>query len=364
VSRQSTVLIVCDHLFEYDLQAKMVNFFCEKFERADICTIGFNTQRALPAFENKKIFSTYIASCIKNKKSFKKVEYLHPWAINSIKIEEDVEMVISISTGYAHLIKVPKKCKHICYFLDEKSELSEISKLFWNKTLNNKKINSLDNVDKLVFSSNQIQKKILNKESLRSKTHIIPPFFDHDEFIYRSDEHKQTVLLKEKKKILINLNEVPKSVFKSIVNLKLDKYEFIYTGDSINLSNLRGLKEFLMIEDKLQADLCDGLISSVFHDCFCYLNFENDYFPENILKAFTIGLPVISFNEKIIDNSFLKDCDIQSCVYSKKNLIQSLKNLEQMYEYDEFSKRLNKFKRKALCYNKRVFHNRFEQVFN
>lgn len=360
MTRYSSTIIVTDQLYEFDFQAKVTNFFCEKYERADLCTIGFNIDRIPPAFTNKKIFSSYLSSFVKTKKQFQGLEFLHPWAIKSIKLNQDVEKVISISTGYAHLIEVPNNVEHISYILGEDSHLSSLQKFFFGKTLRDKKNSSLKNISKVCFSNSEIMKSFSENFNKKSKYDVIPPFLDQDEFSYRNDIKVNDILKESFKKVIVNLNNIPKDVFDFFCNFKSDKYELIFIGDNEQIEKLETNSSFNKINDKLQRDICDGLITPVFQDCLCYINFENSMFPENVFKSFLVGLPVMSFNEYLKKNPYLSNLDLNIFKFNTQTFEKSLGLIEQNYLNEEFKKDLIRLKRHAQSFNDRVFSQRLE----
>ena len=180
-----------DYLNQFGGAERFLLFLCEIFPEAPIYTLFYDEAKTLGRFKGRTIITSRLNKkmVINNHRFFIP---LMPWAINNFLVNEQFDLVISSTSGYAKGIRFPKKTIHIAYchtplrYAWEDEDYLHTHPLFKGKPLLGKiskpLINYLKNWDyeaaqrptRLIANSEFISKKISAFYKRRSEV-INPP---------------------------------------------------------------------------------------------------------------------------------------------------------------------------------------------
>lgn len=114
-NKKTNVILVHDWLNGMRGGEKVLELFCEMFPDAPIYTLHSQKEKLSDLLKNKKIKNSFIQHIPFKDKFYRYLLPIFPWAIESFKIPEDTDIVISLNHCSSKGIKTPKKCLHLCY---------------------------------------------------------------------------------------------------------------------------------------------------------------------------------------------------------------------------------------------------------
>jgi len=109
------VVLLHDWLTGFRGGERVLEVFCELFPEAPIYTLIHKKGSTCPTIENRKIHTTFLNKIPGIHKHYRKFLPLFPKAAESLKIEENVDLVLSSSHCVIKGVTKPKSSKHISY---------------------------------------------------------------------------------------------------------------------------------------------------------------------------------------------------------------------------------------------------------
>ncbi len=181
---------------------KVIESLLKLFPDADIYTLFYDEKTYGNHLPNNKVYT----SAFNNKffrKQYQKVFPLYPFAVRSLKLKEEYDLIISSESGPAKGIQIQNNAKHICYvhspmrycWSHKQAYLEAVSKLvrpfmsFFLERLRKWDETTVDNVDLYLSNSNNVSKRI-TKYYKRESEVVYPPIAD-DLFIKTVDLDKE-----------------------------------------------------------------------------------------------------------------------------------------------------------------------------
>lgn len=270
------VAIVCEDLLQKDSYSAAIEQACRVFENVSLYAICYRIEALSGSLKEQSIRSTFLASLVKSPEQYKKWSFLVPGAMRMIQLEKDVDLVISFSKGYAHLVETPGGVKHIAYFFDALTSTNKQS--FREKVFNNYlsawKNKQKININTFLSAGPEVEKSI-QSDSVR----LYPPF---------NDEKFPVAMAKPNTfKLLVNLAGLAavtrKSLLRVFQNLKIDFTE-------------------------AKVGECCSQFSEQLAEHSAYLDISKSVFPQNLLSALSTGRPVIALDTPINRELLGEDC--------------------------------------------------------
>jgi glycosyltransferase involved in cell wall biosynthesis len=166
----------------------LLEVFCELFPEADIYTLIHKPGSTSKVIDSRRIHTSFLQKIPGIEKHYRKLLPLLPWATKSLKIEDDVDLVLSSSHCVIKGVKKPTKSLHLCYihspmryiydqfhvyFGSHAPLYQQIGASCFRTFLKIWDEESNLNVDKFIANSNFIKKRI-QKYYLRDSDVIFP----------------------------------------------------------------------------------------------------------------------------------------------------------------------------------------------
>jgi len=166
---------------------KVVESILKLYPKADIYTLFYDKNQYGNFISNNKIYT----SKLNNKffrKHYQKFFPLYPYAVKTLKLKKDYDLIISSESGPAKGIKISNKAKHVCYihspmrycwgFTNEYLKsinpiLRPFADYFFNKLREWDKT-TVNNVDLYIANSNNVARRV-NKYYNRKAKVVYPP---------------------------------------------------------------------------------------------------------------------------------------------------------------------------------------------
>lgn len=183
------VAIVCDQLVHFDLSISILEQWLEFFPDAKLFALAHRPGQTSKRVEERHIYSSFLSNLVSDQKALSKYSFLFPTAAKSIELPEDTELVLTLSSGFSHLVKIPLGAKHLCYFLGESegvANLSGLGKIF-HPFLKKASTRALSEVDTLMLTSD-VEKEKIEKLIHFTRTKVLPPFIDCHDFYPNQDK--------------------------------------------------------------------------------------------------------------------------------------------------------------------------------
>ena len=169
---------------------KVIESLLKLFPEADIYTLFYDEKQYGNYLQNNKVYT----SAFNNKffrKQYQKIFPLYPFAVQSLKLKEDYDLIISSESGPAKGIKIKNEAKHICYvhtpmrycWSHKQTYLESVSKIvrpfvsFFLEGLRKWDETTIDNVDFYLSNSKNVSKRITKYYQKPSEV-VYPPIAD------------------------------------------------------------------------------------------------------------------------------------------------------------------------------------------
>jgi glycosyltransferase involved in cell wall biosynthesis len=93
---------------------KVIESLLKLFPNADIYTLFYDEEKYGNYLNNHKVHTSILNKPLL-RKHYQKLFPLYPFAVNSLKLKDNYDLVISSESGPAKGVKIPKNAIHICY---------------------------------------------------------------------------------------------------------------------------------------------------------------------------------------------------------------------------------------------------------
>ncbi len=343
------VAIGIDTLIEKDNASHILELLIHMFPKAKLYTLCHNRGTFQAPIENCVITSSFLSNIVKSKFDFYHRTSLIPSACKTIKIPNDVDLFISLSSGFAHCFNVPKNVRHVAY-LFEYNKFFNLKTNLWQKLfhpyLKNFQNKGLRNVKEVIYSS----KALLSFLNGNSNESIISPVFDIEDFPFVKDDEHPYVF----DHYIAVSNGVEPKIFKEVLDVFVEKkLSLKIVGEDKIYDEYKKYENLEFI-----GDHCNGPISFNTHFAKAMIDLTESEFPTHSLGALCNGRPVL-VKDTIINREFLnKDFAYYIGVINKETLSHSISLIEESCAtLDRKAMRRN-----ALKYNGRIFKTKFHKI--
>jgi len=273
------VAIACDHLIARDYSVEITERLCEMFPKAPIYTFAFQEGNILGEIEHRKIHASPLSHKVKNLRDLEKYKFLFPNIASRLCMDADFDILISVSSGFAHGVKVPTGKKHISYIWNEKREYAKASLIgkFFHKFLSNWQTKKKSELDKAFYSSKSAQ----SENTLEQKV-LFPPVVLEDFPKPYSSEAEQ---------VLINgsyqsIEEILK-IFK-ICDEKGIKYHCLDVG-----YEQKNWDDYQVDRTKISHSTCPSELKTLFEKSFAFVDLSEGHFNPELVIALALGRPLV-----------------------------------------------------------------------
>lgn len=189
------VAILHDWLTGFRGGERVLEVFCEMYPDAQLYTLIYQPGSTSKIIEDRKIHTSFLNGIPGIHKHYRKFLPLFPLAAGSLKIDDDVDLVISSSHCVIKGVKKPKSAKHISYihspmrYLYDQYDVyfgshaplyQRIGARIFKNYLINWDLNSNKNVDVPIANAEFVRKRIQNFYHIDSG--VIHPFVDLQDF--------------------------------------------------------------------------------------------------------------------------------------------------------------------------------------
>lgn len=268
------IALSIDSLIVRDQAIEILELLSSLYDDAQIFTLVHNKGGILGPLEMRKISSTYLSLKVKNKKDFKKLSFLTPFA--GLSIPCNFDLVINLSRGLSHGIPRCQGTRQITYLYDMDSldKTTFLGKIFFS-SLKKWSLEKLNTCDDLILSSSSLGKSlgIVNAQVVHPFVKvddfalITSSFFKHDFFAVSTEG----LSLKKAKAI---------STF-----LKKNQLRFCFVGADDHLKN-----DF--DASILMGEKCNGELAPLLASAKGLIYLGENLFPKIALSSLLVGRPV------------------------------------------------------------------------
>lgn len=301
------IALLIDQILQRDYLTETLELFCEVLQdEHDITlfTFAHAQGKILGSIEKHSIRSTYLSHMISSPKEINKKIHHIPKLANTFEIDEQTDLVISITSGFAQGIKTPKNVPHWCFV----HSFSVDGEGFWGKIL------GANAKDWLRDSFNTCTKIFLGQKALKNQI-----------------EEKLSVKFDES--IVEILDYDPPIRLEDFPNWELEKENyFVFNGKGFSLKNKKKIKnaidsvkskayfigneELVSLSEKYQGkvefwgDRCSGETREVLGKALAFIDFSNEFFPGDALCALAMKTPVVCLDNEINRSYFSEESAI------------------------------------------------------
>lgn len=314
------IALVTDYLLGKDHYHEMVLLFCEIFENAEIYTLAHRPGSTFGRIQERKIFSTFLSNQVESIEDFRNRQFLIPSAAKSLEIPEGTDLVISISHGLGHGVKIPKSAKYFCYLYGwdvfKGTRSSWVQKIF-SAMLEKWKLSSLEKEGTYHIATQSLLRKL--REAGFTQQAVVQPssfkFQDYhapaktDGFDY--DYHMVDITNMKKRDVL----ELVEFFKKMQIKAK-------FFGNVESFSEIKSpLVEFLGFQ-------CSGTLNDLFSKSRAVWDFSHTGLPTSALAAMAVGRPFVA-RESEEHHELIPS---GKGVFHKHDLEKSLKEIDSIYK--------------------------------
>lgn len=329
------VAIVVDEITHRDNSIYLLENLLTLFSEAQVYTLLHRPKKVLGQLQRTKVTSSFLSRVLGEDEELSDRPWLLPPALNSFNFSENIQLIISLSSGWAHAISVPSSAKHLSIICDWK-KIARDKTPFWKKIflpysekLRRKKLQKLDKL----FVINQALNGELNIEAEKIKA-----AFKTDDYFFIPDDQFQNVYahyfcycddlsVEEARSIIETVKELDEKVLffgedKHLESLKTESNHYVFLGDQ-----------------------CAGDASHHMAYVKAVICPEKSYFPEKALGALTCGRPVI-LEDTLANRDYLSE---EVALFGE--LTEKIKEMES--KYSQFDR--HALRRQGLRFNARLF---------
>lgn len=300
------IAIVCDDLIQFGGAERIFLTVCDMYPEATVYTsvVSKEWEKILEA-KNIKYEVSFMQKLpfIEKLNRYYSVFLLHILAFESFDFSK-YDVVLSMSSRYAHFIITKPQTKHICYMHtpgrmfwepndyfenEEYGILSPLKKLgdtfvkfpsFYIRQLD---YVASERIDRLIANSEVSKKRI--KKYYKKDVSIIHPFVEFDLFEETKFERKDYFLVLTR---LVSWKKVDIAI-KACNNLKLP---LKVVGDGPDLSRLKKTAGKTV---EVLGYISDEMKNELFSNCRAFINTQFEDFGITSLEAMACGKPVIAY---------------------------------------------------------------------
>jgi len=332
------VVLGIDHLLYRDESTTLFDVFLNLYPDANIVTLVFHEGKVLGQMQLRKIGASYLSHMIKDKEHWDKKEYLIPSSLKSLEIPENTDLLLTLSRGYIHGLKVPKNTRHISYIyeLDQKRKPGFINKVF-RPYLKSWQQKSLKTPDHILWSSD-----VFAHSSHIAGT-VVHPGFGVEDFPLFTDEN-----FNQRDTFIIKANNLSFAKARELAGKLIERNKrVVFYGD------VEALSQKLTKTDRIDffGSSCSGEFSHLLREARGYIDLNQEVFPVDALSSLTCGVPCLvlntEFHGEYIDPRF-------GCLINNDSSAELDRGIDRLLS--EFSGEDRKsMRRHALRFNKRNF---------
>ncbi len=291
--------IVHDFLNQFGGAERVVGYFSKIFPEVPIYTSIYFAGDTFDLFKDKEIHTSFMQKIPKEKRTYKLLFFIYPFAFSRFNLEE-YEVILSSSSAFAHHVKKNKDAKHICYchtpprFLWDTKDYLEREKISRTLSLISKPLISyLRKVDKrkskgvdFYIANSQDTRKKIKRIYNRDSTVINPPI-EVNNYVYSKDKEDFYLVvsrLKGYKRIDIAVEAFNKCGKKLVIIGTGEDGPYLKAMAKPNIKFLGRVSEFSLIEmySKAKALILPGA----------------EDFGLTPLEAQVSGTPVIAYGKR------------------------------------------------------------------
>jgi hypothetical protein len=275
------IALTIDNLIERDHAIEVFELLCSLFEDAQIYTFVHLRGAILGPIEQKKISSTYLSSKVKNKKDFKRLSFLAPFA--GLNIPCNYDLVINLSRGLSHGIPRCQGTRQITYLYDMASldKTTFLGKIF-NSFLKRWSLEKLNTCDELILSSSSLE-----KELGISNGSVIYPFIKIEDFsLITSSVFKHDFFVVSTEGLSLNKAKEIASF------LKTKQIRFCFVGPDDHLK-----KDF--DPSILMGVKCNGELAPLLASAKGLIHLGENIFPKIAISSMLVGRPVFCLENEL-----------------------------------------------------------------
>ncbi|MDC1174710.1 glycosyltransferase [Bacteriovoracaceae bacterium] len=334
------VAILHDWLTGFRGGERVLEVFCEMYPEADLYTLIYQPGSTSKIIENRTIHTSFLDKIPGIYKHYRKFLPLFPLAAMSLKIPEDVDLVISSSHCVIKGVKKPSHAKHISYIHSPMRYLYDQydtyfgpsapfyqrlgAKVFKNYLVNWDK-NSNSNVDVPIANARFVQQRI--KKFYQIESGVIHPFVDLKDFHHI----KENSIEKENFYIMVTAFAPNKRVDLAIraFNKNGKNLKIIGSGQQE-----KELKEMANSNIEFLGNVSRDEVVTYFSKAQALIFPGTEDFGITPLESLAAGTPVIAFQY----GGVLETLNDQVAVFFKEQSNESLEKAIEEFELKVFEK--------------------------
>ncbi len=309
---------------------KVVESLLKLYPEADIYTLFYDKDKYGDHLKNHNVYTSKLNTSF-FRKHYQKIFPLYPFAVKSLKLKQDYDLIISSESGPAKGISIKNKANHICYihspmrycwgFTNEylaaiNPVLRPLAKFFFRK-LKNWDLKTVNNVDLYIANSNNVADRV--KKYYGKVAEVVYPPIETKLF-------KKTLIQDVEKKHYLSFGAL--TPYKKI-DLLVDTFNI--SGDKLIIIGNGSEKESLVKKAKPNIEFKgfveDSKLQEYISTSKALLFPGEEDFGMIPLEVMSYGVPVIAFKkggalETVIENK--EDYSKSSGVFFKDQTIVSL----------------------------------------
>lgn len=332
------VAFAIDFLLERNQEVFLLELLLAGFPDAEIYTLAHAKGKILGRIENHKIISSPLSRFVQSYDHLAKTSWMIPSALKQLKINPEVEKLIILSSGWAHVIESAPKTERFVWLshFSEKTKLTGWKRLFkyYHQGL---QLNTLKRERHLAVSSQDL------KHLLGLEARVIYPGYKTEDFHLVADEIHTGLYTHH----LVHLKGADSAKVRELASVAQKKeIPLKFVGPDESYNDLKQLKNVEFI-----GDHCDATTAAMTHDARAVWSLSPAPFPSQALGALACGRPAVVLDLPI--NAEVLPAEAVWVV--KKNLEETLDAAERNY----LSCDKKVLRRMGLKYNERLFKNQF-----
>lgn len=359
------VAILHDWLTGYRGGERVLEAISELYPEAPIYTLLHKKGSTSPFLESRKIITSWLDKIPGIYENYRYFLPLMPLAVNSLKIDPDVELVISSSHCVIKGVKKPEGAKHISYIHSPMRYMyDQFDNYFGNSNLLVKLAAHLlkpylrgwdsisnNNVDRLIANSSFVQSRIKNFYNKDSQ--IIYPFVDLKDFQYiqaeqieKGDHFLMVTAFAPNKRVDLAINTFNdnKLELRIIGSGSKEEESYLRSIANPNIKFLGSLKRNEVISElsKAQALIFPGV----------------EDFGIVPLESLAAGTPVIAYKIGGVLDTLNDDCAVFF------HVLNALSLQEKIEEFTSKKFEIKKLQLRARLFSKEQFQNQIQSTIN
>lgn len=349
------VVLLHDWLTGFRGGERVLEAFCEIFPHAPIYTMFFQKGSTSSLIDQKTIYTSYLNKIPNVHKFYRKLLPLYPHAINSFKIEDNFDLVLSSSHCVIKGLKKPNGSVHISYIHSPMRYMYDQydnyfganapgyqragAKVF-KKYITNWDLRSNMNVDYMIANSNFVNRRISKYYGRDSK--VIHPFVDLKDF----SEYRNKASLKKDYYLIV-------SAFAPNKRVDLAIEAFAVSGKKLKIIGCGQQERLLRLKSTENVEFLGALTRS---EVIKYLSEARALIFPGVedfgivpLESLAAGTPVVAFADGGVLETLNEDVAEFFHSPSAEAIIEAVERIEKrQFSHDDLVSR-------ASCFSKELF---------